>query len=285
MKVTEVFFATSIWWMDLWSNSFTSGKEISSGLPSSRKMRSYWRESSGGLRGWGGDWSICPVRKAWGSWACSAWRREGCEGTFEMPLNICRVGVRRTGPDSFQWCPVTGQGATGTNWSRGSSSWTGGRTSSLWGWRSPGPGCPEGLWSLLLWRYSSPAWPRCCAACSGWPYLGRVGLGDPQRALPSPAMLGFCDFFGFFFLKCNVQVSAICTSVLVEKGSLSPKHCFCNTRFTHKYWKTVLLGHLSHHTYTHMLPVKLMCGHLCGLHITATTAICKKQSYRGEKWL
>jgi len=24
-------------------------------------------------------------------------------------------GVRRTGPDSFQWCPGTGQGATGTN--------------------------------------------------------------------------------------------------------------------------------------------------------------------------
>ena len=37
-------------------------------------------------------------------------------------LNIFRVGVRRTGPDSFQWCPATGQGATGTNWSRGSSS-------------------------------------------------------------------------------------------------------------------------------------------------------------------
>ena len=29
--------------------------------------------------------------------------------------NICRVGVRRMGPDSFQWCPATGQGATGTN--------------------------------------------------------------------------------------------------------------------------------------------------------------------------
>jgi len=29
--------------------------------------------------------------------------------------NIFRVGVRRTGPDSFQWCPATGQGATGTN--------------------------------------------------------------------------------------------------------------------------------------------------------------------------
>jgi len=36
-------------------------------------------------------------------------------GTFEMPLNICGVGVRRMGPDSVQWCPATGQGATGTN--------------------------------------------------------------------------------------------------------------------------------------------------------------------------
>jgi len=30
-------------------------------------------------------------------------------------INIVRVGVRRMGPDSFQWCPVTGQGAMGTN--------------------------------------------------------------------------------------------------------------------------------------------------------------------------
>jgi len=30
-------------------------------------------------------------------------------------INILRVGVRRMGPDSFQWCPVTGQGAMGTN--------------------------------------------------------------------------------------------------------------------------------------------------------------------------
>ena len=30
-------------------------------------------------------------------------------------INIFRVDVRRTEPDSFQWCPVTGQGATGTN--------------------------------------------------------------------------------------------------------------------------------------------------------------------------
>ena len=77
------------------------------------------------------------------------------------------------GPDSFQWCPATGQGATGTNWSRGSSIWTWGRTSSLWGWRSTGTGCPGRLWSLLLWRYLRPAWTRSCAACSGWPCFGR----------------------------------------------------------------------------------------------------------------
>ena len=28
-----------------------------------------------------------------------------------MFINICRVGVRRTGPDSFQWYPATEQGA------------------------------------------------------------------------------------------------------------------------------------------------------------------------------
>ena len=29
----------------------------------------------------------------------------------------------------------------------------------------PGTGCPGRLWSLLLWRYSRPAWTRSCAAC------------------------------------------------------------------------------------------------------------------------
>lgn len=33
----------------------------------------------------------------------------------------------------------------------------------------------------------------------------------------------------------------------------------------------------NHHTYTHIFPVKLMCGHLWGLHITATTAIYKRK--------
>jgi len=52
----------------------------SSGLPTSRKMRNYWRESSGGIRGWLRDWSISPMRKGWGSWTSLAWRNEGWEG-------------------------------------------------------------------------------------------------------------------------------------------------------------------------------------------------------------
>ena len=81
----------------------------------------------------------------------------------------------------------------GTNWSRGSSVWAWGRT-SLWGWRSPGLGCPGRLWIFLLWRYSRPAWTRSCATCCRWPCFGRrVGLDDPQRSLPTPNILWFCE--------------------------------------------------------------------------------------------
>ena len=104
------------------------------------------------------------------------------------------MGVSRMEPKSFEWCPETGQEATGTNLSRGISSWTWGRISSLWGWWSPGTGCPGRLWSLLLWRYSRPAWMRSCAACCRWPCFGwRVGLDDPQRSLPTPTILWFYD--------------------------------------------------------------------------------------------
>ena len=67
-------------------------------------------------------------------------------------------------------------------------------TSSLWGWRSTGTGCPGRLWSLLLWRYSRPAWTRSCAAYCRWSCFGRgFGLDDPQRSLPTPTILWFCD--------------------------------------------------------------------------------------------
>lgn len=74
----------------------------------------------------------------------------------------------------------------------------------------------------------------------------------------------------------DIQLSAICNSALVQKGSLSLLLQFIPT-YTKPLGNTPLLGHPISHTYTHMLPVKLMCGHLCGLHITATTAICNEQ--------
>ena len=65
---------------------------------------------------------------------------------------------------------------------------------TLWGWRSTGTGCPVRLWSLLLWRYSRPTWTRSCAACCRWPGFGRrIGLDDPQRSLPTPNILWFCE--------------------------------------------------------------------------------------------
>ena len=85
----------------------------------------------------------------------------------------------------------------------GSSVWTRGRTSWLWGWRSPGTGCPGRLWSLLLWRYSRPTRTRSCAAWCRQPcFRRRVGLDDPQRSLPTPTILWFCEI-PFTSLLCN----------------------------------------------------------------------------------
>ena len=70
--------------------------------------------------------------------------------------------------DLFQWCPATGQGAMGTNWSTWSSIWTQGRTFSLFF-----TGCPGRLCILLLWRYSRATWMRSCAACFRWTCFGR----------------------------------------------------------------------------------------------------------------
>ena len=125
----------------------------------------------------------------------------------------------------FHFCksPATGQGAMGTNWSIESSVWTWGRTSCLWGWWSTGTGCPERLWSLLLWRYSRPAWTRSCAACCRWPCFGRrVGLDDPQRSLPTPTILWFYDSVigKMSLLKEWWDIGTGCPREVVESPSL-----------------------------------------------------------------
>ena len=135
------------------------------------------------------------------------------------------------GPNSFQWCPETGQGAMGTNRSIGSSSWPRGRTSSLWGWRSTGTGCPELLCSLL-WRYSRPAsmWP--CTACSRWPCFDRGdGPDDPQRSCPAPTILWFCEC-------AHLAIACICLAcILFIKTTAYIWIWYCRNWFGTK-WRT-----------------------------------------------
>jgi len=91
--------------------------------------------------------------------------------------NICREGAKKTEPGCFQWCPVTRQGAMGTNWNMGGSLWTSGNPFLLWGSPSTGIGCPGRLWSLCPWRYSKTLWTWCWGIGSRQSFLSR-GLGQ-----------------------------------------------------------------------------------------------------------
>ena len=80
------------------------------------------------------------------------------EGISSLFINTCRAGVRWMGPGYCWWCPVTGQGAEGTNRDTGGSMWTQERTSLLWRLQRAGTGCPDWWCSPLLCRYSKPTW-------------------------------------------------------------------------------------------------------------------------------
>ena len=111
-------------------------------------------------------------------------------GISSMCINTWRDGVKKTEPDSFQRCPVTGQEAMGTNWNTGGSPWTSGNTFSLWGWPSIGTGCPERLWSLCPWRYSEVVCTWSWATGSRWLCLSRgIGPDDLWRPLPTSTVL------------------------------------------------------------------------------------------------
>jgi len=107
-----------------------------------------------------------------------------------MFINILSVGVEGTWPSSFQWSVGTEQGEAAINWSIGSSTPICKGISLQWGWRSTGTGCPGGLWILLLWRYSSPAWmPNCAASCrepalqGGWTWWSVEVLSSPYNSV------------------------------------------------------------------------------------------------------
>jgi len=110
-----------------------------------------------------------------------------------MLINILRVGVRRMGPDSFQWCPVTGQGAVGTNWSIGISVRTWGRTLTLrvkvhWS------RLPRGFVNYPSLEIFKTCLDEVLCTWYRWTIFSRgVGLDDPQRSLRIPTILWFCD--------------------------------------------------------------------------------------------
>ena len=67
-----------------------------------------------------------------------------------------------------------------------------------------------------------------CAACCRWPCFGRrVGLDDPQRSLPTPTILWFCDsvsllqLFVLSFFDFQVIEEPCCSDHLKQIASLT----------------------------------------------------------------
>ena len=111
-------------------------------------------------------------------------KRRLMRGILSMYINTWREGAKRMEPGSFQWCPVTGLQAMGTNWNTGGSLQTSGNTFSLWGGPSTGTGCPGRLWSLHPWRYSKSIWRQSWATGSMCCCLSRgITPDDLQRYL------------------------------------------------------------------------------------------------------
>jgi len=49
---------------------------------------SSWSLSSGGPQNWSRGWNTSPVRRGWGGWGCSAWRREGSREIWQWLFSI-----------------------------------------------------------------------------------------------------------------------------------------------------------------------------------------------------
>jgi len=142
-----------------------------------------------------------PVRKSWKSgnghcynppeqqsagWAY--WQFYCTKHPALQMLLAVEAGDKGTWPTSFQWSVGTGQGEMAINLSIGISSPICEGTSSEWGWRSTGTGCPGSLRIVLLWRYSRPAWTSPCAACCWEPALqGMDTLSWTQWFLEVPS--------------------------------------------------------------------------------------------------
>lgn len=112
------------------------------------------------------------VPSDWGSGSTAARRNQYTPNTLEQVLlslereargissvsiNNWMEGAKRKEPSSSLWCPVPEQEATGINWNIGSSLWTPGSISVLYGWQSTDICCSERLWGFHLGDLQKPS--------------------------------------------------------------------------------------------------------------------------------
>ena len=101
------------------------------------------------------------------------------------------------------------------------------------------------LFCLLLWRYSRPAWTRSSTTYCRWPCFGReVGLDDPQRSLPTPNILWFCEkssvFTQNFADNPNVPSSVIEVSYCDSSVKHLQSQCYRLWKRETKAWTQTL---------------------------------------------
>lgn len=126
------------------------------------------RQSNEGSQKWQWYSSIFHMKKEREFWGYLTYRRLS-EGVSSRYTSTWRADTKKTEPNSFQWCPISGWEEMGTNWNRIRTSWN---TFLLWMWWNTRTDCPETLWSLHPWRYSQAVWTWAWGNSSGWPYLG-----------------------------------------------------------------------------------------------------------------
>ena len=99
--------------------------------------------------------------------------------------------------------------------------------------QSTGTGCPERLWSLLLWRYSRPAWTPTWATFSR--ELALSGGLDPMISRGPFQPLQFCDSVILLSFLCDVP-----TALLIP-------YFTCNSDISWIVVHSVDFGTASHH--------------------------------------
>ena len=138
-----------------------------SGALSTGRIWTCWSGARGGPQRWSGGWSTSAMRKGWGSWGCSAWRREGCGESLLWPFSTWRGLIGKKGKIFLIRPVVTGQGVLVLNSGRVDLDWTeeeivyyeGAETLEQVAqrWQMP-----------QTWKHSRPGWTGLWATWSSW---------------------------------------------------------------------------------------------------------------------